>query len=862
MAPPARPTLPDKGGCPTTGCMRFSSQSPLTSPQEHCITRTMTGDVCGQAWMTNHRAIQLHPPPSTQHPIMISLQTPQAIMPWQRTAQPVEPNQTANDRRRNHYEAQRPRAGATGSIFGGTGTRKAASRSTRPRQSYGSASTLPSGTSAAFNVVLLPFSILTRDNYDPFVGKCNIYPSKLASLMTQLSCFGLSLVVPVTTVNADEPVWHQITTQISSHLQSRQLVLKTPPTDLIFGNASNDISQTGLQFLVPADVPGQLLTIHYLRSVASKLENPIDANPLLLLCPTIRNISGNLPLQLALPHSRHYCLARRAMDRIGTSDLRELSEEPKCLPLCPQPWQPALFPLPSPLSTLAGLLATPPTTLAPMLVDVPMVAPGPVVTPPTPPISTNFSAFDQIETPILPDGRSLPAGAASGGQHLPSSIVGISVRGPDTEITAQGLISWTRAQMAGKIPRLPQDVAISNFNHQNIFSRDLLFNVGAGVGHGVMRTVFEHALTDMCEDAKLCRRHNDRTGYVDLNTNGIVCTPNRQADNEAFGFLAAVHLFLTGHGPHPLSPAVIIFCIAGYDGLFDLELISLLLPDYVGVLRKWPLAVPAATELFVGSDITTLGIEHLDSSPSELLDAVAKRSLTEAFYSVILFGDTGTTSSSVMTNFRHRFNIRVSATRGLCDTLRHRYRLIIPACYWRMVQTPACVISKITFASASSNIERDYTTPTPQDSLGVTYLHGVGHPDHPDLHAFMTASERNQDKNDPTLRSRLVMRFCKGSQLMPHGSDWEIKVSFIGDLPNTKAHFIPEGAPPGWKPEPLPMYAHTCTGEIDVAPNGTLVEYITDTLPPNDNGSLVTQFDIWLHSNLMRSCGGEDFTAL
>lgn len=114
-----------------------------------------------------------------------------------------------------------------------------------------------------------------------------------------------------------------------------------------------------------------------------------------------------------------------------------------------------------------------------------------------------------------------------------------------------------------------------------------------------MRTVFERALTDMCEDAKLCRRHNDRTGYVDLNTNSIVCTPNRQADNEAFGFLAAAHLFITGHGPHPLSPAVIIFCIAGYDGLFDLELIGLLLPDYVSMLRKWPLAVPAATKLLL-----------------------------------------------------------------------------------------------------------------------------------------------------------------------------------------------------------------------------------------------------------------------
>jgi hypothetical protein len=131
-----------------------------------------------------------------------------------------------------------------------------------------------------------------------------------------------------------------------------------------------------------------------------------------------------------------------------------------------------------------------------MLVDVPMVAPDPVVTPPTPPISTSFSSVDQIERvdakqeirewqqnvrdlwqPILPDGRSLPAGAARDGQRLPSNIVGISVRGPDTEITAQGLISWTRARMAGKTPRLPQDVAISNFDHQNIFSRDLLFNV-------------------------------------------------------------------------------------------------------------------------------------------------------------------------------------------------------------------------------------------------------------------------------------------------------------------------------------------------------------------------------------------------
>jgi hypothetical protein len=176
-------------------------------------------------------------------------------------------------------------------------------------------------------------------------------------------------MVSVDAENADEPVWQQITDNLSSHFQSRELVLETPSVNPIFGNASQDISQTGLQFLLPgnnkadgsrllkpADVPGCLLTVNYLRSVAAKIENPIDSNPLLFLCmtfihprininvvtmfnflgPMIGNISGNLPSQLALLRGRHYCLARRAMDCFGTSDLREPSEEPECFAVCPQ----------------------------------------------------------------------------------------------------------------------------------------------------------------------------------------------------------------------------------------------------------------------------------------------------------------------------------------------------------------------------------------------------------------------------------------------------------------------------------------------------------------------------------------------
>jgi hypothetical protein len=78
--------------------------------------------------------------------------------------------------------------------------------------------------------------------------------------------------------------------------------------------------------------------------------------------------------------------------------------------------------------------------------------------------------------PVLPDGRSLPAGSSQRLQAQ-SSMVRVSVSGPDTETTAQGLISWARATMAGTTPRLPQGVAISDFDYRNILSPSLIFNV-------------------------------------------------------------------------------------------------------------------------------------------------------------------------------------------------------------------------------------------------------------------------------------------------------------------------------------------------------------------------------------------------
>src|SRR6267154_6153154 len=100
------------------------------------------------------------------------------------------------------------------------------------------------------------------------------------------------------------------------------------------------------------------------------------------------------------------------------------------------------------------------------------------------------------------------------------------------------------------------------------------------------------------------------------------------------------------------------------------------------------------------------------------------------------------------------------------------------------------------------------------------YLHCVSHPDHPDLHKFMAESERNKDKDDPTLRSRPFMRFCKGARraadasldmLGDKGSPesplfllcaHSRNTAFIRLRPSghvTKAHFDPQDASPDLK---------------------------------------------------------------
>lgn len=170
-----------------------------------------------------------------------------------------------------------------------------------------------------------------------------------------------------------------------------------------------------------------------------------------------------------------------------------------------------------------------------------------------------------------------------------------------------GFASFVCRKLEGLPVYLPKHVTIPlNFDIRNIFHPERTWNVyvilicdltyhtdlsfrGYAVGSGIERSVLRTAMKEVCRDQKLVKGGADGdTGYHDLNlrTNSII--PARSISFQVLGFLAATHLFITGHGPAPLSPAILLFVIGGWEALFNLELIDLVLPSKATMLRRWP----------------------------------------------------------------------------------------------------------------------------------------------------------------------------------------------------------------------------------------------------------------------------------
>ena len=56
------------------------------------------------------------------------------------------------------------------------------------------------------------------------------------------------------------------------------------------------------------------------------------------------------------------------------------------------------------------------------------------------------------------------------------------------------------------------------------------------------------------------------------------------------------------------------------------------------------------------------------------------------------------------------------------------------------------------------------------------YLQGAGHPNHPDVRSVVGEERFSLDSGDPLLRARLFLHMISGSDLVPNGDGWRLKV--------------------------------------------------------------------------------------
>ncbi|KAG1790760.1 uncharacterized protein HD556DRAFT_1310310 [Suillus plorans] len=535
------------------------------------------------------------------------------------------------------------------------------------------------------------------------------------------------------------------------HLASYDLTLALPPEehrsecDFYFEAyqfLQAGYQKNGSQKMSACDLPGRLITLEYLRKCAKFIPNPSSSEnfPVLWCSPTIANITGSLLLPLSLQAGRHTCLASRVFDTFKTAVLVEDSDNLMCFDFCPNISDKAashgglpglgdtssfqMLPhfLPSTLQLSSGssstllltstsLLSSSVSSLAsmsslPSLLSPLLLSPQPhqsipvrdstLLTALLEDAETVFAEWQQniincLWSPVLPDGRDIsPLVPSKPDSSDITNVLMLMLEGPDLQTTAMGFASFVHSKLEGLPVYLPKHVTIPlNFDICNIFHPERTWSIGYAVGGGIECSVLQTSMKEVCHDQKLLKGGADGdTGYYNLNlcTNSII--PAQLISFQVLGFFAATHLFITGHSPVPLSPAILLFVIGSWEALFDLKLIDL-------SAEEW-------------------------------------ENITKQMFASILLGCPVIDDVADLRNFKKGFNMHVGAGTNA---------------YGRTVTCPEDIIAHLAFISAddscinkgasSSQILQAVSFDKEIKTLFIQklqcYLTGTGHPEHPTL---------------------------------------------------------------------------------------------------------------------------------
>lgn len=133
-----------------------------------------------------------------------------------------------------------------------------------------------------------------------------------------------------------------------------------------------------------------------------------------------------------------------------------------------------------------------------------------------------------------------------------------------------------------------------------------------GGGGGVEIDIFRAMAEQICENPKYCRGPIDGDCYQNLNLRSSLFGVSRQQSMHMLGAAAALHLYITKWGPHPINPLMLIFAVAGWERAADLDVVKMVLPAKAALLRDWPRTLSSEVDLKIGSVVANLVFDLLD----------------------------------------------------------------------------------------------------------------------------------------------------------------------------------------------------------------------------------------------------------
>ncbi|KAI0706371.1 hypothetical protein C8Q76DRAFT_748384 [Earliella scabrosa] len=393
------------------------------------------------------------------------------------------------------------------------------------------------------------------------------------------------------------------------------------------------------------------------------------------------------------------------------------------------------------------------------------------------------------------------------------------------------------------------------------------------VGSGPLRTLMRAAVARVVADESIWqprgRFHAIRWGPYSLGA----LPRHREVKLKVAGYVALLHMIAVKAGPDPVSPFLLRLAIEGGSraSRIDHAFMQLLEPDIYHSLGPWiqhdmtkPLPAAAGDPLF--HLIIDVGLDHHALSNPPDPDEIA--AVESRIFGVSVLGCNSPADHPDLHAFAAGLAAPLAIGSGLAQTFASRCRDYLATMCNHRLDDPEVLVTHLEFRSAldakkiASECERSVDMPLAAwdfffeeefVSRLLRYLRGRGHPDHPDVRAVVGEERFLRDRDDPLLRARLFLHMMSGSDLIPNGSSWKLKLFFRHEGLREQLDSLPE------IPIPAPIDVHACFYEATVLIDNGVRNLLSQPQDPQDataaalgQPAQASTFEAWIHGAVLQ----------